>query len=696
MKKSLIIVESPTKVKTISKFLGEKFLVKSSLGHIRDLPKNPKKNNFKNDSGGDIENGFKHKDIGEELNCFGVDIKNGFKPIYEVIPGKKKIIDELKSVLPEVKDVYLATDPDREGEAIAWHIKKVLKLKDEKRIEFHEITKKAVENALSSPRKIDLNLVYAQEARRILDRIVGYGISPLLWEKIKSGLSAGRVQSIAVLLVVEREKEIEDFKPVEYWEIIALLNKDSNINISELSQCEISKIGYFEAKLVKKLSKKIEIKNEEEAKNIISLLEKEEFIVDKIEIKKQMRQPPPPLITSTLCQEANRYFGFSAAHTMMIAQQLYEGVDLGEEGSTGLITYMRTDSLRISEEIKKEALNYIKENFGEDYLPKEERIYKSKKLAQEAHEAIRPTSVYRTPESIKKYLNPSQYKIYQLIYKRFLASCMASQELEITTVDIKAGDYLFQTKGKKIIFDGFRKIYEKEEENGDEEEKFLPTFEEKEKLILFDFKALQHFTKPPSPYTEATLIKTLEEKGIGRPSTYAPIMETILKRKYVIKDGKFLRPTELGKLVTEILLKNFPEIMDVDFTAKLEEKLDEIEEGKIKKEKILAEFYENFEKDLKKAKDNMVKIELQSEKQLKKTEILCEKCGENLVVRESKYGKFLACPKYPKCEYTRPYIVGKCKREGCDGEILEKKSKKGKIYYICSNYPKCKYLKRKK
>lgn len=659
MEKSLIIVESPTKVKTISKFLGEKFLVKSSLGHIRDLPQ---------------------KD-------FGVDINRNFTPTYVIIPGKEKVVKDLQYSLAKAREVYLATDPDREGEAIAWHIKEVLKLKNEKRIEFREITKQAVMKAFQSARKIDLNLVNAQETRRILDRIVGYKISPLLWEKVKSGLSAGRVQSVAVLLIAEREKEIEEFIPLEYWEIAVSLSKR---NFSEFSFCEINALKgeIFQAKLLKKNSEKIEIKNEEEAKNIIFSLEKEEFIVDKIEVKKQIRQPPPPLITSTLCQEANKKFGFSTGRTMLIAQQLYEGIELGKEGPVGLITYMRTDSPRISEEIRIEAEKYIRENFGEKYLPQEKRVYKSKKSAQEAHEAIRPTSVYRTPSSIKKYLNPSQFKIYQLIYQRFLASCMASQEVEITTVDIKAGEYIFQARGRRVIFEGFRKIYEDEEEKDIE---ILPPLEEKERLFVIEFSPSQHFTKPPSYYTEASLIKALEEKGIGRPSTYAPIMETILKRKYVVKEGKNLRITSLGRTVTELLVKNFQQIMDVEFTAKLEEKLDEIEEGKLQGKQVLSEFYTQFEKSLKEAYKNIEKVEIEPEK----THYLCEKCGEKLVIKEGKNGRFLACPRYPECSFVKPYTLGKCKKEGCDGEIIEKKSKKGKIYYICSRYPECKYIRRK-
>jgi len=643
MNLNLIIVESPTKARTISKFLGKNFLVKSSYGHIRDLPEN-------------------------EL---GVDIEKNFEPKYVILPNAKKRIKELQNSLSNVNKVILSTDPDREGEAIAWHLIQVLNLNGKKpyeRIVFHEITKQAVEEALKNPRKIDLNLVNAQQARRILDRIVGYKLSPFLWEKIARGLSAGRVQSVAVRLIVEREREIQNFVPQEYWSIEALLKKCQN-HLSE-----------FKANLVKKDNKpipKLGIETKEEADKIVKDLKDAKYQVINIEKKEIKRNPLPPFTTSTLQQEAWSKLRFSAKKTMDIAQQLYE---------SGVITYHRTDSLNISNLALNGAKKFILQNYGQNYY--QFRKFKTKsKVAQEAHEAIRPTFPQKTPDDLKlrKKLNEQQYRLYDLIWRRFIASQMKGALVESSQVDISAKNYVFEAKGQILKFDGFLKVYPVKLEQNQ-----LPPLKEGEILKLLKLIPSQHFTQPPPRYSEASLIKVLEKEGVGRPSTYAPILETIQKRNYVQKDkNRKLKPTPIGILVNDILVKNFPEIVDIKFTAKMEESLDEIANGKIKWQKFLEEFYVPFEKNLKQKYLTISKEDL-----IEKTNEICPKCKSPLIIRWGKFGRFYACSNFPKCDFTKPLNdhslkikCPKCKK----GEIVEKRTKKGKIFYGCSNFPECNF-----
>lgn len=634
----LVIVESPTKAKTISKFLGEDFKVVASFGHVRDLPE--------------------HK--------FGVDVKNNFKPTYVIIPKAKERIKELEKEVKRAKLVLLSTDPDREGEAIAYHLAYLLGLGKKKpywRIVFHEITEQAIKEALKNPRKIDMNLVCAQQARRILDRIVGYELSPLLWRKVAKGLSAGRVQSVAVRLIVEREREIQKFVPQEYWTIEAILKKDTS---------------EFKATLTKKNGKQIPqlgIKNEKEAKKIVEELRDAKFEVLSVEKKEKKRNPPEPFMTSTMQQTLATKFGWPAEKTMQIAQQLYE---------MGFITYMRTDSLNLSELALKMAKDYILENFGEKYY--EKRQYKTKsKVAQEAHEAIRPTDVERSPETLEEKLDSQQLKLYDLIWRRFLASQMKEAIFDQTKVEIKAKNYIFSATGQILKFDGFLKIYPMKFE---EEE--LPPLEKGEILKLIKILPTQHFTQPPPRYTEASLIKELEKHGIGRPSTYAAILATIQERNYVKKDEKKrFYPTPVGILVNDLLVKHFPDIVDIKFTAKMEDDLDKIANGEKNWVETLKEFYFPFEENLKKKYK-----EIRGAGILEKTEKKCPKCGAQLFVRVSKYGRFLACSNYPKCKYTLDLesatgiLCPKCKK----GEILKRKSKKGKIFWECSNYPKCDFV----
>ncbi len=698
MKKSLVIVESPAKARTINKYLGKDFRVMASIGHIKDLPKNK----------------------------LGVDIDKDFEPHYEIIRGKAKVIKELKKASKDADIIFLGPDPDREGEAIAWHIKEVLNGRREgiiKRVLFNEITEKGIKEAIAHPTEIDKNKVDAQQARRVLDRLVGYQVSPLLWEKVRMGLSAGRVQSVAVRLICEREREIESFVPQEYWSITALFDG-------------------FEAKLVKKDGKKITISTEEEAKSIVRELKGETFKVEEIEQKQRKRNPAPPFITSRLQQEASRRLGFSAQKTMVIAQQLYEGVDLGEEGPTGLITYMRTDSHRIAPEAIQAVRGYIEKTYGKEYLPQKPNVYKSKKTAQEAHEAIRPTNMKYTPEYVKPYLTEDQWKLYELIWKRFVASQMHHAILDQTRVSIGAGKYTFQAVGTVVRFHGFTILYEEKTDEESEEEKKLPPLEKDTVLELLDLVARQHFTQPPPRYTEASLIRELEEKGIGRPSTYALILSTIQDRGYVVKEKGRLKPTELGFLVTELLVKSFPDILNVKFTAHLEEELDRVEEGKLKWIDVIKEFYSRFREDLERAKQEMQTIKGQEEP----TDIPCKKCGRMMVIKWGKNGKFLACPGYPECKTTMDFRVdekGKivpventeyveqkcpncggpmviksgrfgrfiacsrypeckttlplstgvpCPEEGCNGVLVERRSKRGRTFYGCSKYPACKYV----
>jgi DNA topoisomerase-1 len=638
----LVIVESPTKARTISKFLGKEYKIVASFGHVRDLPE--------------------HK--------FGVDIKNDFRPTYVVIPRAKERIKEIEKETKKAKLVILSTDPDREGEAIAYHLAYLLKLGRKRpywRIVFHEITEKAIKEALKNPRKIDMNLVNAQQARRILDRIVGYKLSPLLWRKVAKGLSAGRVQSVALRLIVEREREIQNFKPREYWTIEAILKKSQAPNSK--SQKE------FRTVLVKKDGKKLDqfaIKNEKEAKRIVEELKDAKFEVLKVEKKEAKRNPPEPFTTSTMQQVSWQKFSWPAEKTMEIAQQLYE---------MGYITYMRTDSLNLSELALKMAENFILKNFGKDYYQK--RIYKTKsKVAQEAHEAIRPTDVEKTPEILAQKLNEQQLKLYDLIWRRFLACQMAHAIFDRTEVEISAKNYGFLAKGQILKFDGFLKVYPMKFE---EEE--LPELERGEILEVLKISPLQHFTQPPPRYTEATLIKELEKHGIGRPSTYAPILATIQERNYVKKDEKKrFYPTAVGILVNDLLIKHFPEIVDINFTAKMEDDLDKIANGEKDWVETLREFYEPFNENL-----NKKYKEIRGAGILEKTEKKCPKCGAQLLIRVSKYGRFLACSNYPKCKYTfdlensTGILCPKCKK----GEIIKRKSKKGKIFWGCSNFPKC-------
>ncbi|MBI4687051.1 MAG: type I DNA topoisomerase [Nitrospirae bacterium] len=707
--KSLVIVESPAKAKTLNKFLGSSFFIKASIGHIKDLP----------------ESGL------------GVDVEKDFKPTYVVIEGKEKVLKELKKAAKDAENVFLAPDPDREGEAIAWHIAEELNGSSGKvmRVTFNEITERAVKEAIQHPREIDMNLVNAQQARRILDRLVGYKLSPLLWRKVRRGLSAGRVQSVALRLVVDREREIEAFKPEEYWSITANL--------------EGSAPPPFNARLFQINEKKAEIKNEEEAKNILEALQGRGFIVKGLEKKNRKRNPSPPFITSTLQQEAARKLRFPAKKTMFIAQQLYEGIELGEEGPVGLITYMRTDSVRIAQEAQHEAREFITAKFGKDYLPEKPPQYKSKKEAQEAHEAIRPTSVLKTPEDVKKFISKDHYQLYNLIYNRFLSSQMHHALLEQTTVSIDALNNSelktknlelieFRATGTVVKFPGFMAVYVEGIDEAGEEEGLLPQLKEGDMLKPLDILPRQHFTQPPPRYTEATIVKDLEAKGIGRPSTYAAIISTIQERKYVEKpDGRF-KPTELGIVVNDLLVERFPELMDINFTANMEKELDGIETGNMKWVEAIRDFYTPFEKDLDEAMKIIGKVkpkdietdavcekcgkpmvirwgrhgrfmacsgypECKNTKPLEtqstehraqntdtQTDEVCEKCGSPMVLKSGRFGKFLACSKYPECKTTKPLATGvKCPED--NGDIIERRTKKGKVFFSCSNYPKCKF-----
>jgi len=648
--KKLVIVESPAKAKTIAKYLGKEFKVEASMGHIRDLPKSD----------------------------LGVDIENNFAPKYINIRGKADVINKLKKSAQEAERVYLATDPDREGEAISWHLATILGLdmNDNVRITFNEITKKAVQESLKNARPINQNLVNAQQARRVLDRLVGYKLSPFLWEKVKSGLSAGRVQSVATRLVVEREEEIENFKPEEYWTLEAIFKKDNQ---------------EFKAKFYGSKNGKLELKNQEQVDRIINQIKNKEFKVTKLKISEKKKNPPPPFITSTLQQEASRKLRFSPAKTMMIAQMLYEGVEIKGEGSIGLITYMRTDSTRVAEEAQEAARRIILQRFGKEYVPEKPRVYKVKKDAQDAHEAIRPTYIEKDPESIKDSLTPDQYKLYKLIYDRFLASQMESSIYDSLSAELEVEGYVFKLTGSKLKFPGFMEVYieGKDADDEEEEENQLPEIFEGEMLKPIKLDKKQHFTQPPSRYTEATLIKTLEEKGIGRPSTYAPTIQTILERGYVVKEDRFLKPTELGKVVTNILKEYFKDIIDIEFTAELEENLDRIEEGKADWVEIVRKFYLPLEKELETARNTLQQIKVDDEE----TDVVCENCGRKMVIKKGRYGKFLACPGYPECKTTKPYfdyLDVLCPK--CGKRLVEKKSKKGKKYYTCESYPECDFI----
>lgn len=652
-KKGLIIVESPAKARTIQKFSDNSYMVKASMGHVRDLPK----------------------------TTLGVKVEQDYEPRYITIRGKKDVLDELRKGVKKVKNVYLASDPDREGEAIAWHLSKLLKVDNPYRIEMHEITKKAFKEAITNPREIDMKLVNAQQARRILDRLVGYKLSPLLWKKIRAGLSAGRVQSVAVKLICDRQKEIDQFEPEEYWSIDVLTSKLNK-----------PKKEAFKSSLLKKNNKKIKIPDKKKADEILSEIKQNDFVVSNIKKTEQKKNPAPPFKTSTLQQQAFKSLNFPARKTMTIAQQLYEGIDIGKAETTGLITYMRTDSVRISKAAQTEADEFITGEFGEEFKSGG-RKYKSSAHAQEAHEAIRPTSVFRTPDKMSKFLDRNQLKLYRMIWTRFVASQMASAIIENTSVDIKCGPYLFRAKDSKVKFKGYLAVYEdsktKSKTQSKEREELLPPLEVGEKLTVHEYLPDQHFTQPPPPYTEASLIKALEEKGIGRPSTFAPIVNTIQKRGYVEIVEKKFRPTELGITVTNLLEEYFADILNVDFTAEMESRLDLIEEGKKEWVEVVDNFYRPFVKDLEEAEEKIPRVELKPEP----AGFNCEKCGKPMVIKRGRYGKFIACSGYPDCKNTKPFLnkIGvPCPEEGCNGEIIEKKSKKGK-FFGCSNYPECKF-----
>ncbi len=644
--KPLIVVESPAKTRTLKKILGNDYRVEASMGHVRDLPE----------------------------KRLGVDIRNGFQPTYVTLPERREVLQRLKQAAQTAPIIYLATDPDREGEAIAWHIQQALRLPNPLRIEFNEITESAVKRALQHPRTIDMNRVNAQQARRILDRLVGYEVSPLLWRKTRGGkkpLSAGRVQSVAVRLIVEREREIRAFMPEEYWTITAVLTP-------------LDEEFPFEAELRQKGDQKIELKTEADAQAVLNDLDGARYVVESVEKRHKKRNPPPPFITSTLQQEASRKLGFSARRTMQVAQQLYEGVELGAEGSVALITYMRTDSTRVSEEAQHAARAFIQQQFGATYLPPAPRQYKAREGAQDAHEAIRPTQVDRTPDSVRPYLTPDQYRLYDLIWKRFLASQMASAELEVTSVDIRAKEYLFRASGTVVLFDGFMALYREGKDTAEREEEELPplpALEQGEELRLIELKPEQHFTQPPPRYTEATLVKALEQHGIGRPSTYATILSTIQERGYVVLENRTFKPTPLGEAVNDYLVKYFPDLFDVPFTAHMENELDEIERGQAQWVQVLHEFYQPFRQQLEVAKagDDVIQIPTVP------TERACPTCGAPMVQRSGRYGDFLACSRYPDCKTTLPAGATGIPCPLCGaGEVVARKSRKGRTYYSCS------------
>ncbi len=654
MGKSLVIVESPAKAKTIARFLGRNYIVKASMGHVRDLPKSQ----------------------------FGIDIENNFEPKYITIRGKGPILKELREAAKKADRILVATDPDREGEAIAWHLAHILKVQEDNcRIEFREITKDAVRNSIKHPRPISQDLVDAQQARRVLDRIVGYQLSPLLWAKTKPGLSAGRVQSVAVRIIVDRQREIDAFVPEEYWTISA--------------QLSTAKEELFTAKLSKYRGKKIELPDEEAALKVKTDIDGLPWQVKAVQRRERRRNPAPPFTTSTMQQEAARKLGFSAKKTMQIAQQLYEGLDVGDEGTVGLITYMRTDATRVSTEAVTAVRQLIQTEFGADYVPAKPRTYASRKGAQEAHEAIRPTAVERTPEALKPYLNRDQYRLYKLIWERFVASQMASAVLDVVAVDIAVGEYEFRANGSTVKFPGFLKLYEEgkdDPENG--EQGILPPMEEGEEVTLVDLSLNQHFTQPPPRFTEAMLVKTLEELGIGRPSTYAPIIDTIVRRGYVRLEDKRFVPTELGYVVVDVLKQYFAKLLDTGFTAAMEEELDRIEEGEVVWHEVIRNFYQDFAADLEKAHSDLEKITIQDQE----SDEICEKCGRKMVYKMGRYGKFLACPGYPECKNTKPILneVGveclACKKAGrSGGQIVERRSRRGRLFYGCSNFPECDY-----
>ena len=647
----LVIVESPAKAKTINKYLGKNYTVIASMGHMRDLPKSQ----------------------------LGIDIENNYEPKYITIRGKGDLLSKLKKAAKSADKVYLATDPDREGEAISWHLAQILEI-DEKqkcRITFNEVTKSAVTASLKEARPIDNNLVDAQQARRALDRIVGYKISPILWKKVKKGLSAGRVQSVATKLVVDREREINAFEPKEYWSL------NASLKVSGERKALLARFYGVNGK-------KKELKSFDEAQKIQQMASKGDFVVTKANYSEKMQQPSPPFTTSTLQQEASRKMGFTSRRTMSAAQQLYEGVALPSKGTLGLITYMRTDSLRITPEAQEAARSLISHKYGAQYTPKSPRIYKTGKNAQDAHEAIRPTDVTILPESIKEAVSADLYKLYKLIWERFVASQMSNAVYDTLNAEFDASGATFRASSKALKFAGYRAVYiDGSEENEEKDEKRLIKIEEGMHLQAGEIEQEQHFTEPPARYTEASLIKTMEENGIGRPSTYAPTISTILGRDYVVREKRMLKPTELGEVVTDIMAENFSDIVDVDFTANMEKQLDDIEEGSEKWIDVIDEFYKPFKSVLEKAEKSIEKIELKPEE----SDEICEKCGRNMVIKLGKYGKFLACPGFPECRNAKPILQDtgvKCPK--CGGRIVARKSQKGKKYFSCENTPNCDFL----
>ncbi|EDS76258.1 type I DNA topoisomerase [Clostridium massiliodielmoense] len=647
MGQKLVIVESPAKAKTIGKYLGKNYIVTASMGHIRDLPKSQ----------------------------LGVDIENNYNPKYITIRGKGELLSSLRKQAKKSDKVFLATDPDREGEAISWHLAEALKIdeNEECRIEFNEITKNAIKSAIKSPRKLNLNLVDAQQARRVLDRLVGYKISPILWRKVKWGLSAGRVQSVALKMICDRENEIKEFNPREYWTIECELKKQKSQRT-------------FIVKLVSKNNEKIEINNEEESNLIIKELKQNEYTVKSIKKSEKHKKPLPPFTTSTFQQDSYKKLNFSTKKSMSVAQQLYEGIDIKGKGTVGLITYMRTDSVRISDEAQKNARQFITENFGQNYVPETIRNFKGKKNIQDAHEAIRPTYIELVPDEIKDNLKPDQFKVYNLIWKRFMASQMADCIMNTMSININNGQYILRASGSNIKFDGFKKVYKYEE---DEESLKFPLLDENEVLDDKKVEGKQHFTQPPARFSEATLVKTLEENGIGRPSTYAPIVSTLLDRKYIEREKKTLTPTELGFIVNNIVSEYFKQIVDVEFTAEMEGKLDNIEEGKEKWKDVVNEFYSPLIECIDIAEKEIAKIKIEDEV----TDVKCDKCGRNMVIKHGRFGDFLACPGYPECKNTKPIVKEldvPC--PVCGGKILLRKSRKGRKFYGCSNYPECNFV----
>lgn len=651
-KGKLVIVESPAKAKTIQKYLGRGYEVIASMGHVRDLPKSK----------------------------LGVDVENHFEPQYINIRKQSATIKKLKEAAKNKAQIYLATDPDREGEAISWHLAHLLSvdLNQPNRVTFNEITKTGVKSGMDSPRMIDIDLVNSQQARRVLDRIVGYKLSPFLWKKVRSGLSAGRVQSVTVRLIVDREEEIKAFHPEEYWSVEASLSTGSGSKP-------------FTAKYYGEKGDKFELRTQEEAQVVVDAVQGADFIVTNVKKGVRQKTPAPPFTTSTLQQEASRRLNFQSKRTMKVAQELYEGIEVEGMGAVGLITYMRTDSLRISDEARAAANSYIESKYGKSYLPPTPRVYKTKNTSQDAHEAIRPSLPELTPLQLKGSMTPDQYKLYRLIWERFVASQMASALLDTVTATIDANGKTFKASGYSVKFDGFTVLYEESQEGEKEDEGVLPSLTEKDLLTLLDIFSNQHFTQPPPRYTEASLIKILEENGIGRPSTYAPTITTILSRNYVEREGKQLKPTELGEITTKLMKEHFYQIVDVDFTANMEKELDIIADGQMEWPEVLQDFYGDFAKELAKA-------EVDTEGQQYKiadveTDEICELCGRNMVIKTGRFGKFLACPGYPECKNTKKIVnatAGICPK--CDGKILEKKSKKGKKYFGCENNPKCDFM----